>query len=858
MSKYQQNLIKMNNGASCWVRVKPTGECWSVHITDTELTEIDDEEPIWSYCKNQLEVLNLNRNKLETLPISIKAYKDSLELLCVSFNCLTEVPSVVYELRHLIHLNMHGNQISKLSPDIAKLPRLTHLYLGRNKLQSLPDAFDSLSNLQEVSFENNSLSFLPPSFRSLKNLLRLELGHNQIRKIPEVLIQLPKLKVLNLEHNRIQLVPPSLAILLEQLQSLNLQGNPLRNHNLLSSNPESIIPLLKEILPQLKSQPLQKHVKTQRVLVLGRCGAGKTSLVEALGCQKYVTPVEGIEHDHTVGINQYFVPVQMGEVVHELAIWDFAGEKTYGMINELFLAGNALNLVWLVVNLEQYTRRDPDSYHENVGKWLKGVLSHTLQPVVWVVCTHADKCSEEEVRGKCADIEKSIRDDCDIFARKIDESVKKYEQEYSQNTADFPSQVLLLHKLEHFKKLQAAGPQFLREHLEVIPLTNTHGFEGLKTLEENLEKLSSKDTFCHLNVPLPDSWVTATDILTEHSKQKASMSEPPIIQRDEAHDLLKSTCRSWEIDQLLDYLHQSGEILQMSIVPDDQLKDKLILNVDWLIDLLKQVFRHDFDESVQKKEQQLRRFITPSRITKSLADRKTYGVILLPLLKGLWALEGVDPVKKFPVVMRFIEEFGLAYKSQNPSGYLFPWLLKERCPKDRKETMTQEAISHITVVYDFNHCLPDGLFERLIVLCQQHLRVKDMWCDALEALWEDSISVNLQANCPAVGKVKLCCFSQVPPPYCTYKHLWKAMMLLVQQLEKLLSTYPGHRADQFVLCPNCISKGIEAEPYPFNFEYLSPGPLSDDTYLPCGYCTKIEVEKIVPPRGRYYPLIFFE
>ena len=246
MSKYQQNLIKMNNGASCWVRVKPTGECWSVHITDTELTEIDDEEPIWSYCKNQLEVLNLNRNKLETLPISIKAYKDSLELLCVSFNCLTEVPSVVYELRHLIHLNMLGNQISKLSADIAKLPRLTHLYLGRNKLQSLPDAFDSLSNLQEVSFENNSLSFLPPSFRSLKNLLRLELGHNQIRKIPEVLIQLPKLKVLNLEHNRIQLVPPSLAILLEQLQSLNLQGNPLRNHNLLSSNPESIIPLLKE------------------------------------------------------------------------------------------------------------------------------------------------------------------------------------------------------------------------------------------------------------------------------------------------------------------------------------------------------------------------------------------------------------------------------------------------------------------------------------------------------------------------------------------------------------------------------------------------------------------------------------
>ena len=188
-----------------------------------------------------------------------------------------------------------------------------------------------------------------------------------------------------------------------------------------------------------------------------------------------------------------------------------------------------------------YIRRDPDSYHENVGRWLKRVLNHTLQPVVWVVCTHADKCSEEEGRGKCADIEKSVQNDCDLFDEQVNESVTKYEQEYSHDGTGIPSQALLSHRLEHLKKLQSAGPHFLYEHLEVIPLlTNTYGFEGLKTLKENLEKLSSKGTFCHLNAPLPDSWVTAADILTERSKQKASVSEPPIIQRDEAHDLLKS------------------------------------------------------------------------------------------------------------------------------------------------------------------------------------------------------------------------------------------------------------------------------------------------------------------------------
>lgn len=856
MSK--QELILMTNGESCWVRSKPTGECWSAHITDTELTHIDDEEPLWSQCP-KLEVLNLIRNELQDLPYSIKSYKGTLELLCLAFNCFTHVPPVVFELKYLLHLSLLNNQISRLPADIGNLSRLTHMYFGRNKLQFLPNVFHRLPNLQTVSFKNNFLAFLPASFKHLKKLTQLELGHNCFRNIPEILFNLPELKVLDLEHNRIQLVSPDIATLLDSIVSLDLEGNPLQYPELLNCTAEAIPVVLKEILSQ--PGPLQKHLKTQRALVLGRCGAGKTSLVEALGLQKYVTPVEGLEHDHTVGINRYFMPVQMCGVVHELDVWDFAGEKSYGMINELFLAGNALNLVWLVVNLEQYTRRDSESYRENVGKWLRGILTHTLNPVVWVVCTHADKCSKEEVRAKCAEIEKKIQKDCDLFAKEINKSVDLYKQESGLSGTEIPSKVLSFHRLEHYKKLQSAGPHFLCRHLEVIPLTNTYGFKGLTTLKENIEQLSSKDVFHHLNDPLPESWIAAMNILIEHSKEKN-----PIVQRYQAHNLLQSKLTSWEVDQLLNYLHQSGEILELSIVADDQLEDKIILDLDWLINLLKQVFRHDFDESIEIKKDQLQEWITPNQIKKALADKKTDGVISQRLLESLWALEGVDKEKEFPSVIRLFEEFGLAYKSQLPCcgpGYLFPWLLEKRRPK---EVVRPEAASHVTVLYDFNFFIPDGFFVRFIVFCQermmhscfckQHFTVNGMWCDVFEASW-DNYGVQLQASC-SDGKIKLCCYSDIPPPHCTYKQLWKAMMLLVAEMERLLQMYPGHRTGRFVQCPNCT----DVEPYLFDFEFLSPGPLSNSCNcgIHCGYrhCSKrssIVLEQIVPPTGIKLPNI---
>jgi len=204
-------------------------------------------------------------------------------------------------------------------------------------------------------------------------------------------------------------------------------------------------------------------------------------------------------------------------------------------------------------------------------------------------------------------------------------------------------------------------------------LTNTYGFEGLKTLKENLEKLLSTDVFDHLNDPLPESWMAAMNTLIEHSKQKS-----PIVQRYQAHNLLQSKLLRWDVDQLLNYLHQSGVSLELSIVADDQLKDKLILDVDWLINLLKQVLRHDFDESIEIKEDQLRELITPSDIKQALRDKKDHGVIRQRLLESLWALEGVDIKKEFPSVIRLFEEFGLAYKSQfHCDGYLFPWLLEK-------------------------------------------------------------------------------------------------------------------------------------------------------------------------------------
>ena len=855
MAKYHQTLHQMSNGKKCWMRKRQSGAWWSISITDTALTQLEEGEEIWSFCEGGLEVLNLMRNNLEMLPARLETFKNTLELLCLSFNCFTDVPHVTFTLTSLMVLNMFDNQISRIPNELGNLSRLTTLYFGKNKLPSLPNVFGNLPNLLEACFEDNLLVKLPPSFSKLQQLKRVELGYNQFTKIPEVLFDLQQLNTLHIEHNRIQHIPQGINLLLPQLASLDLRGNPLQHPAFLTCADSETIPLVAKYLSHFRHA---RHRKSLRVLVLGRCGSGKTSIVKAFHKREYVTPVVGREHDHTIGVNCYHIPVNMGGDVQEVVLWDFAGEEISIIINEIFQSDGTL--VWLVVNLEDYK---PENYHENVHFWLKSIHTRILRPNVWVLGTHTDKLqNENEIEAKCYDIKRRIMDDCLAEAEEIDQMVAKLEQELKSPIEDVPSRHLLQGKLEHYRKLQSAGPGFLRNHVKVIPLTNTHSFKGYEVLQHSLESLSSEEAFDHLNSPLPDLWVNAAANLTECGRAKLLCSQPPIIQQREAYDLLQHIIpSSTDIEELLAYLHQNGEILVHSSNLGEKMTNILILDVPWLNDIFKQVFRHDFDKSVQKKHdrhRQLKRYFTPDGLKAALVEKTTSGVIQTKLLKALWSLEGVTEAT-FPTIIGLVSEFGLAYRSERPDGYLFPWLLTERMDTPIYSPEMMRESNHVTVRYGFSLHTPKGAYERFTVLCRQQIGpFMSTSRNAFEA-YSDGTYLCVTYTPDPNGRIELHVQNTSdgisPAPY---NGIWRVVMQLVAQLEKLLCEWPGHEVDRFVFCPRCMESTEEDAPNMFPFEYIWPGPDYTCQSLLCPACAKrssrmgshnIWMEKIVPPQG---------
>lgn len=357
---YKERLHKMSDGNFCFMRKNDIGMWNSLTISGTKLEKINDDD-IWEKC-HELQIVILYMNKLETLPDQVQHFKETITLVCLQHNCFRDI-SCLYDFLNLEHLNLHGNYLSSIPIEFESFTKLTRLYLGDNDLVTLPDIFGSFLNLKKASFKMNSLTRLPPSFSKLSELKNLDISDNAMINFPEPLLTLKSLKFLNIERNRIQKISPSEKEndelykssfeFFEQLLHIQIKGNPICQHAYLKGIQDQ-----NEVLKVLTKRENFKELseidptRSLRVNVLGDSGAGKTSVVQALTLDRYVIPTSEREHRHTVGIDRYYLPVQMGGKTILLHIWDHAGDNEYAMMNDLFISNNSL--VWLVVNVEKY------------------------------------------------------------------------------------------------------------------------------------------------------------------------------------------------------------------------------------------------------------------------------------------------------------------------------------------------------------------------------------------------------------------------------------------------------------------------------------------------------------------------
>ncbi|MEY4484916.1 MAG: hypothetical protein RL693_2368 [Verrucomicrobiota bacterium] len=158
---------------------------------------------------DSLEVLNLTHNQLTELPDDLSRLH-KLRILFCSENRFTHVPPVVGSLPHLSMVGFKANQIDTV--DEASLPpSLRWLILTDNRIARLPAAIGKCTSLQKLMLAGNQLEQLPEEMADCVSLEMLRLSANRFRSLPGWLLGLPRLTWLALAGNPCSSKPDDVA-----------------------------------------------------------------------------------------------------------------------------------------------------------------------------------------------------------------------------------------------------------------------------------------------------------------------------------------------------------------------------------------------------------------------------------------------------------------------------------------------------------------------------------------------------------------------------------------------------------------------------------------------------------------------
>ncbi|KAL7951570.1 hypothetical protein V8C42DRAFT_304487 [Trichoderma barbatum] len=237
----------------------------------------------------QLTTLNLSSNRLENGCLEIIAQMTAIRDLKLANNLLTgPLSSDLADLSVLEVLDLHGNQVSALPPNVENLARLRVLNLSENNFESLPfeglsklplaeldlkknklsgtlieGPIDTLPMLQSLDISVNRLTRLVPADASISlpavhtltlsmnrlqelpdmaswtNLINLAADANIISSIPLSFTGLEKVRQADFSSNDIRVVPPEISRM-DSLTVLRLSGNPLRDKKFASASTDEI------------------------------------------------------------------------------------------------------------------------------------------------------------------------------------------------------------------------------------------------------------------------------------------------------------------------------------------------------------------------------------------------------------------------------------------------------------------------------------------------------------------------------------------------------------------------------------------------------------------------------------------
>jgi internalin A len=202
--------------------------------------------------------------------------------------------------------------------------------------------------------------------RMMKRLAGLKLS-----TLPEAIGQLTQLRVLDLSNNQLSALPETVQKL-KKLEKLSLHGNPGLGlpDEVLGSTAEEIY---HSRLPKPAREILDYYFATRgakgralrevKLIVVGRGGAGKTSLIKRLKGESF-----DLHEGETHGINIRELELACADGPVQARVWDFGGQHVLHAMHEFFLTARSLYLLVL-------GERD-DMAERDAAYWLQLIRSY--------------------------------------------------------------------------------------------------------------------------------------------------------------------------------------------------------------------------------------------------------------------------------------------------------------------------------------------------------------------------------------------------------------------------------------------------------------------------------------------------
>lgn len=143
---------------------------------------------------------------LTEFPAEIFGLAESLEILDLSDNPLTDLPPDIGRLKRLRVLFCSQSRITRLPPALGDCPCLGQIGIRGGVLESIPG--ESLPPaLRWLTVTDNRLTSLPVELGRRPALEKLLLSGNRLAAVPESLGEAPRLELLRLSANRLERLP---------------------------------------------------------------------------------------------------------------------------------------------------------------------------------------------------------------------------------------------------------------------------------------------------------------------------------------------------------------------------------------------------------------------------------------------------------------------------------------------------------------------------------------------------------------------------------------------------------------------------------------------------------------------------